>query len=961
MKKFLIGIFVLIAGAVIALCTLDIGTEWIARKGAEYVANTYNLGVSVGGARGNPVKGYTFTDLELTRDGTSLIKAGKIFVDPALLPLIKGNFALDWVELSHIKSTVPHLLQLTEIFTGQKVALPAGISLKDLTLNSVGGRLDGTAAEAALDVVLNGLPLKGDFNVDLGGGTTLKKADMQLCGGTVKISGAVMPALDLKVTAKKIQIADLSALIPEIASLSAKGLADADLTVRGTPENLQAAGTATFSDGSVMGFPLSGKTTGTFKDMTLTLDPLSVDALGIPTAGSLFADLRGKTPKLKIRMNTRAPVTADTLRKNLPSLPTELSGQVESVSVALEGPATALKGSAKLLAAKILLAGQPVTDTLLKADFNGKGLITLSGGSNMAGNPATLKGSLDVSGKEPAADVALGISNFDLAMLPKFIPSAPQNISGKVNAAFTVKGKGAAITAGGKVNSKRVSLNDMHLYDITVPLAFKGDTLTFKDASLTFMDLPVTKVNGSVTLASDNLAFKQMSASVAGGRFTMNSTLKFGKNLNGVYDLKAADVDLASVMKTFGADALNASGKLSGGIQGTLSDTDITGTGAASIPLFTMTGLKFEQVKSSINLSKMIASFPDFSCRFAQGTLTGTMNLDINKMTYSLKAAMKNSELKSIIDQVMPTLGGGLTGTLTGSYSASGKFSPFTLDGEGLLSSAGGRMYGFKKYQKIIGILSQLHGNKETVTYANASVPFSTSAAELTFKDGTIINAQPGDGIYQYIKAHGTFAYSGALNIDVDGSINTMLVDTAASALSGAVTAGGAAALLTGGAGGIAGLAVGALTGASKSFGKADFRNLTFHVGGTADNPKLENFKVNGKKWTEPAAPQEGQAPSSGDAGNKAPLPTTKDLQGTLDKKINDEINRATNKLLGIKKSPDAAPDGAAPAGRKTDETKQNPEQEKPLTKEDIKKQIQDAATDALNKELQKLFGAPGK
>ena len=154
---------------------------------------------------------------------------------------------------------------------------------------------------------------------------------------------------------------------------------------------------------------------------------------------------------------------------------------------------------------------------------------------------------------------------------------------------------------------------------------------------------------------------------------------------------------------------------------------------------------------------------------------------------------------------------------------------------------------------------------------------------------------------------------------------------------------------------------MGALTGASKSFGKADFRNLTFHVGGTADNPKLENFKVNGKKWTEPAAPQEGQAPSSGDAGNKAPLPTTKDLQGTLDKKINDEINRATNKLLGIKKSPDAATDGAAPAGRKTDETKQNPEQEKPLTKEDIKKQIQDAATDALNKELQKLFGAPGK
>ncbi|MGI6075311.1 MAG: hypothetical protein ACOYD9_02975 [Pyramidobacter sp.] len=954
MKKFLIGIFVLVAGAVIALCTLDIGTEWIARKGAEYVANTYNLGVSIGGARGNPVKGYTFTDLELTRDGASLIKAGKIFVDPALLAMIKGNFALDWVELSDIKSTVPHLLQLTEIFTGQKVVLPQGISLNDLTLNSVGGRLDGATAEAALDIVLNGLPLKGDFNVDLSSGVALEKADVELCGGTVKASGAIMPALDLKVAAKKLQIADLGVLVPQIDSFAAKGLAGADLTVAGALENPTVHGTAQFSDGSVMGFPLSGKATASLEGNVLALDPLSVNALGIPTAGSVFADLTGKTPKLKVLMKTSGPVTADTLRKNLPSLPLDLGGQVDSVNVAVEGPVTALKGSAKLGAAKLLLDGQPITDTLLKADFNSKGLITLSGGSKIMGNPATLKGTVDASGKETAADVAFGVTDFDLAMLPKLIPSAPENIKGKVSASFTVKGKGKAMTTGGKVTSKQVLLNDMRLSNIAVPLTFKGDTLTFKDASLVFMDLPITKVNGAVTLASDNVAFKQMSAAIAGGRFTMDSTLKLGKKLNGIYDLKAVNVDLANVMKTFGAEALNASGKLSAAIQGTLTDTDITGKGAASIPLFTMTGLKFEQVTSSIALSKMIASLPDFTCRFAQGTLTGSMNVDINKMSYNLKAAMKGSQLKSIIDQVMPTLGGGLTGTLTGNYSASGKLSPFTLAGEGLLSSAGGQMYGFKKYDKIIKVLSQLHGNKGTITYANAAVPFSTSATELTFKDGTVVNALPDDGIYRSIKALGTFAYSGALDMDVDALINTMLVDTAASALSGATAAGGAAALLTGGAGGIAGLAVGALTGASKSFGKADFRNLTFHVGGTADSPKLENFKVNGAKWTGKTSPEGTEEKAAGDK-----TPTTGDLQKTLDEKLNTELNRTTDKLLGIKRPAGETQPNVkkAPADVETNKSQQEPEPEKPLTKEDIKKQIQDATTDALNRELQKLLG----
>ena len=153
MKKFFIGIAVLLAAAIVAVCTLDVGTGWLAQKGAEYVANTYNLGVSIGGAKGNPVKGYTFNDIELTRDGTSLIKAGKIFVDPALLKLLTGNVALDLVELGGIKSTIPHLLQLAEIFTGRKVTLPSAVPLNDLQLNSVGGTLDGFQASGLLGVV----------------------------------------------------------------------------------------------------------------------------------------------------------------------------------------------------------------------------------------------------------------------------------------------------------------------------------------------------------------------------------------------------------------------------------------------------------------------------------------------------------------------------------------------------------------------------------------------------------------------------------------------------------------------------------------------------------------------------------------------------------------------------------------------------------------------------------------
>lgn len=848
MKKFFIGIAALLTAAVVAVCTLDVGTGWIAQKGAQYVANTYNLGVSIGGAKGNPVKGYTFNDIELTRDGASLIKAGKIFVDPAVLKLLTGNVALDWVELNDIKSTIPHLLQLAEIFTSQKIAMPTAIPLNDLQLNSVGGMLDGNVVEAAFDVALNGLPIKGSLKISMAHGLTISKGNIKTAGGTINVSGSVLPELTLKTAVSKVQVGELLALVPQLDSFLIKGLVTADMTVTGKLNNPTAEGTISFDDGSAMGFPISAGTMFTMKNMKVDLKPLTVNAIGIPTKGYVFADLNGKTPSFKVDMNTDGPVTAETLRKNLPSLPAELSGQVNAVNITLKGPVNALTGNAHVRADKLTLGGISVTDTLFKAAFDNKGLINISGGSNIAGNPATLKGKVNAGSKEVAADIIFSVKDFDLAILPKIVPSAPANIKGKVNADLTIKGKGSAINASGRIDSQHVSLNDMNINKINVPVTFRGNTVTFKNASLVFMELPVTKVNGSITMGSDNLAFKKMSATVANGMITMDSVLKFGKNLNGTYDLKLDGIDLGRVMSTFGAASLGASGKLSSGIKGKLSDTDITGSGSFSIPVFSIMGLKFKQIKSSVNLSQMVASLPDFSSKLAGGTIDGNASVDINKMTYAINANLKDNQLRSIIDQMAPSLGGGLTGTLTGEYSASGKLSPFTLDGEGFISSSGGEMYGFKQYQSLVNTIAALHGNKG-ITYADARIPFANDISKLTLKDGTVINAQKSDGIYQYIKANGTFAYTSNLDINVNAAINAMLVNTAASALSGAMAAGSGITLLTGGAGGIAGLISGSIAGASKSWGVNDFRNLTFHIGGTVDNLKIGGFQVNGKTW----------------------------------------------------------------------------------------------------------------
>ncbi len=856
MKKILIGIVVVLVAAVVALCTLDIGTNLIAQKGSEYVAENYNIGLTIGGAKGNPVKGYTFTDIELTRENESLFKAGKIFVDPALLKIITGNIALDWLQLDNVDTTIPHLVQLAEIFTGEKVELPSSIPLKDLVLNSVGGAYDGSEAEASLDIALNGLPMVCVFKVDLANGVNIKTGTIKIGGGDVNVTGAVVPALDMKASVSQVQISGLKAVVPQIGDLAAKGLLNVDATVKGAPDNPTVDAKISLDNGAAAGVPISASTTVAMEDMKVDLNPLAVSAFGVPVNGNLYADISGETPSLKVQMATDGAVTAETLSKNLPELPVEIGGQVDGINVSVEGPINALTGNAELKAAKLTIAGQAITDTLFKTDFTQDGKITVSGGTNIAGNPATLKGGLDVGGAETAVDISFNLNNFDLAMLPKIIADAPENLKGKVSAALTVQGKGDAITMGGKLISDRVSLNDMNVDKINVPVTYKNSAVTFENASFVFMDLPITNVTGSITPGGDKVAFKEMSANVANGTVKIDSVLLFGTNLNGDYEASISNIDLGNVMKSFGAESLGVSGKFNATVKGEISDTDITGKGSVSIPSFTVTGLKFEQIKSSIEMSKMIASMPDFSCNFAEGTIDGNASIDINAMTYALKLNLKNSQLQSIMEQAMPTLGGGLTGTLTGDYSASGKLDPFSLDGSGSVSSAGGQLFGFSGFKSIIDMLTKLYGAKNGVSYANAKIPFTTSIDKLTLKDA-VINANDGDGLYQSFSADGTFAFAGDIDMNVSGTLNGNIIHTAASALSGNVAGAGLTSLLGTGVSGVTGVVTGVtglIPGAKKivkpittTVTGGGFRTLSFKIGGTADKVKISDIKIDGK------------------------------------------------------------------------------------------------------------------
>lgn len=473
MKKFLTWFVALIALAVLAITTLDVGTGFIADKGARYIAQTYNVGVSIDRVAGNPVRGYTLDNLKLLRNGRPLLEAGQIFVDPSLLKLLRGITALDWVELTDIRSTIPDLVQLGEIFTGEKFEIPEGLPLDSLILNKVGGTLDGNSAEAAFDIIISGLPVKATFKADVTPEIKITDGIVETCRGTIALSGNVTPIPDLRLAVSKLHLEDLVSVVPQIKELAVRGAVNSAITLQGSSA-LKIKGSVELSDGSIMALPISAKTNIDFDNMDLTLSPLSVSAIGIPARGDAYINLKKEIPSVRINISTEAPVTAKVLRHNLPSLPADLSGGVERASVSITGPVTALSGNVTLEARKLTMAGASLDNTRLHADASQNGTVKIKGRTDLAGNPVKVSGTITTNTPKVKTVVAINAPVFDLSLLPAIISDAPENLRGKVKSYAKITGTGSDISAKIHMTSPKVSLNGMSVEKIDLPLTWKN-------------------------------------------------------------------------------------------------------------------------------------------------------------------------------------------------------------------------------------------------------------------------------------------------------------------------------------------------------------------------------------------------------------------------------------------------------------------------------------------------------
>ncbi|HCL78707.1 MAG TPA: hypothetical protein DIC53_01925, partial [Synergistaceae bacterium] len=546
------------------------------------------------------------------------------------------------------------------------------------------------------------------------------------------------------------------------------------------------------------------------------------------------------------------------------------------------------------LGATVKKRGQTVTIESLSARM-GKGSLSGKGTAKLASK----------AGEEGTLDLAFDIANADLAALAS-AGGLGVPLAGTANATASVKGTFSNPSIVVKGTSPRVSVAGM----------------TGTDVALDVSGTP------------KELAIEKFGAKFGGGALSATGKVRTGGATPDVtVDLSGNDLDLAALTSGMpDAAALGISGKMNLSFAGRFAGTSGSGKGSLTSPALTVLGLKGANLKAPIGLEGNTLSMNDASLALYGGTGGGSGTIDLGTMKFQARGEVQGVDLNGLIQDYTGGLKGKVTGLTSGSANLSGTLSPLAYSGKGSATVGEGAISGFTG----LTALTALYGSS-SVRYADIVVPFRLGTKQIVLEKGTRVNAHAGDRLYEYLTAEGPVGPNGALKLQCAGSINLQALN---------VIAGGAMGALGGGLStkSLEGILKGALGGAQESGGTADYRDVSFSVGGSTAKPSLANLKV------APGAQQE-ETPAAAVAPTDPAVPAPKPT-------VQDKITDAIGDALGLpKKEPAPAPEEPAPTpeGPIQDEegsvqpTQADPEpQPEPLPEPPAPKKTEDVIKDKL-------------
>ncbi len=662
-------------------------------------------------------------------------------------------------------------------------------------------------------------------------------------GAPVTLQGTVndymtAPKLNLTANIRSFNLAAAAKLFPQMKELAPSGSANGDFVIKGTAASPQISGKI-WSDklsvnkevleNPVVVFALKGE--------QVAIERASALLRGTPLSAS---GTFGPDQKLNLTVSVEkiqpgtlsafAPAIADYDLKGTVSGQGKITGTTASpkVDLSLTSPSLGIMGMATLkdVKAETSLAGDMAA--LEKADLD----LVLSAGSaavmdvalsNLAGKIKKTGSTLNITSLTAASGKG-SLSGAGAITLPA------GESQGTVDLKIDVKGADlAALSAAAGTGMPLGGAVDGTIA-VTGPLANPSVKVQAASPRISVAGMAGTDVALSLTGSAEKMTIDSFSARFGGGSLSGTGTADLKGSPAVTVDLTAKDLDLKALTSGMAdAGALGISGRVNGSFKGRFAGKSGKGEGVLTSPEITAMGLKMTNINAPLVLDGMALATRSVTGTFYGGTVRSNETLNMDTMKFSENLTFEGVDVNAVVQAYTGGLDGSITGLARGEASLSGSLSPnMTYSGQGKATLGSGAVSGFRGLQ----IATALYGTSG-VQYDQVVIPFTLSTGKITLEKGTKATAPANDRLYTYLTAQGPVGPNGVLDLQAAGNVNLQVLNALAGGAIGGLSAGSLEDALRG-----------ILGGAQKGLEAADFRDVSFRIGGTMDSPKMSNLKV---------------------------------------------------------------------------------------------------------------------
>lgn len=719
--KIFCGVVLVLLSFLVIFSFSDIGGDLALDFAQKYLSEHYEIFLKADSMTGNPIRGYTLNNLEISHKDIprKILSARFVSARANFLALLTGQVRLAEILAGGMEANVEQIISLVEKisdndsnFMGRRqlnlplLIAPAFAAEGELGIFSVPEvpidkllitdskifsdfgtleikELDANLAkfDIKLDATANGVTLNGTVDLDENSGlTSINRSEINLGSGKIIATGGLNgEAFDLHATAENLNLKELTALYPELLKPEEfEGIANLNAELSGTISDPVLSAEFNFKGEKIYSFPVERVSANiSYSDYRLEVNNIQANALNIPVQGNIAVATRpGQVPSVMIKLDGSETNLGD-LDKALKLEELKgLSGKVALFNANIHGPVNKLNGLVNFTAPRIAYNGYALSNIKAQMKLANSDSARVDGKFNFENANGYLQGSIASLLVNPKMNLTAKIAGLDIKRVEKFIPdSSEYKLAGNITASVALKGSVTDPVISGSLESPEFSGWQQKISKPVVNFNFSNKTLRLTKTTGTLNGMPIN-LNGTVGPLPSNNPSLNLNATIAMtpaalknyvpdiDQYNLKGTVNAGVKIQGTVKKPSINL-LASSQNLQALDILHARDiELTTAVGGDLTKIEKININASAKSI-TASGVTFSNIKSSINKNGDSIALQNFTASSGAGSITGSGTASASgKSPLNFNFNFSKLALASLASSAGVDLKGELTGTL---------------------------------------------------------------------------------------------------------------------------------------------------------------------------------------------------------------------------------------------------------------------------------------------------------